>query len=215
MKLISHSSWTGVEYFITGGDVHGRFTVDAATGSLKTIRPLDREGWAGYHIHLAAWKSPYYTTTTVRITVDDENDHGPVIGTFLAAQSVDIPRQWPLGQPIVFVEAQDADDGVNGQLTFSLLTSGETDDVGADKRALFAVNRTTGSVYLVHPLGPDTETVKLVVRVTDGGNLSATQTVRLRVVSVRRDTLESHKIVFQVSFKNQFTIFRKYLNGTE
>ncbi|OQV21495.1 hypothetical protein BV898_04699 [Hypsibius exemplaris] len=99
-------------------DALGQFTVDAATGHLRSAYPLDREAASSYHLHVTAWRSPFFARTSVQVRVEDENDNAPIIG-MLRGDVYEIPRSWPVGLPLLSVRAEDADAGVNGQTTFS------------------------------------------------------------------------------------------------
>ncbi|OQV21491.1 Cadherin-related tumor suppressor [Hypsibius exemplaris] len=215
MRLLDHESWPDVEYFITAGDALGQFTVDAATGHLRSAYPLDREAASSYHLHVTAWRSPFFARTSVQVRVEDENDNAPIIGN-LRGDVYEIPRSWPVGLPLLSVRAEDADAGVNGQTTFSLVE----EDGGADKQApRLAVNRTTGSIYLVHPLSSsDTETVKsvvVVVQATDGGNLSSKgERIRFRFGPPKNCRIHFLNSMYRLSLPEDQAVNSRILNLT-
>ena len=146
VRLKTFDKLNGVEYFITDGDSDGIFSYDAKTGILRTVRAVDREETASYHLKLSAWMSPYYASTSIDIAVKDVADSAPVITSFkdVKVGKMDIPCSWPLGQAIVQISADDADMGVNGQLAIAF--------VHYDQTSPFSINSPSGVITLVRPL---------------------------------------------------------------
>ncbi|XP_066477458.1 protocadherin-8-like [Tiliqua scincoides] len=184
-----------IAYRLLDGEVRGAalplstyLSVDARSGELRALRTLDYEQCPQLEAELEACDggSPRLCQRTrVAVTVVDQNDNPPrITSPPLLNGSADLPL--PLGVPVGFliarIAAQDADDGPNAELTFSLL--------GAET-ALFAIGPRTGELFLKQPLpaaGAWTESAFLLdVAVEDGGRPPLACTARLRLIPT--DTL--------------------------
>lgn len=68
---------SNVNYYITGGDVYGKFQVHK-NGEIFVNGALDRETVDRYKLLLAATDGAYVTTATVLVDILDDNDNSPV-----------------------------------------------------------------------------------------------------------------------------------------
>ncbi|KAK8375851.1 hypothetical protein O3P69_008534 [Scylla paramamosain] len=160
-------------YSIVGGD-DNKFTLDAATGHLSLQDTLDRETKSEYDLTVRADDGVQHTDTTVYIEVTDTNDNPPVFHE--PAYSFDIPEDADRGSQVGQVSAWDADEGTNGQVSYTVIS-----DWGND---VFSLNPQTGVFTLTSRL--DYEQVQhyiLVVQAQDTGrpSLSSTVTVYFNV----------------------------------
>lgn len=127
------------EYFLTG-EASGAFTIDPATGILRTGHRLDREA-SSQHTFTAVARdgsiqNPRSTTVTIKVHVTDVNDNDPIweenpFDIFLAPQS-------PTNQTTAVLRASDPDLGPNGTVMFSF----------AEAQPMFSVNKHTGEIQL-------------------------------------------------------------------
>uniref|UniRef100_A0A2K6ARP0 Protocadherin-16 n=1 Tax=Macaca nemestrina TaxID=9545 RepID=A0A2K6ARP0_MACNE len=160
---------------LSGGDPRGLFSLDAISGLLQTLRPLDRELLGPVlelEVRAGSGVPPAFAVARVRVLLDDVNDNSP---TFPAPEdTVLLPPNTAPGTPIYTLRALDPDSGVNSRVTFTLLAGGG----GA-----FTVDPTTGHVRLMRPLGPSGGPAhELELEARDGGSPPRTSHFRLRVV---------------------------------
>jgi len=157
------------------------FHVDQQTGVIFTRRQVDRETDGDYFrfdVTAGDLSNALYVVsdrTTVVVHVTDVNDNRPTI-VFPACDDdvceLDVIMTSP-GDVIVHVIAVDADD-VNGQVRYELIGD-------ATAGRLFAINATSGEVYVRREIGADLVEgeglIQLQVRVTDAGTPPLTTTV--------------------------------------
>ncbi|XP_032832883.2 protocadherin Fat 4-like [Petromyzon marinus] len=163
-----------VTYRLEGGE--GALEIDATTGELRTLVPLDRELRDGYP--LLVWATDggartggaLSTSVSVLVTVTDVNDNGPA---FLNAPYVaSVPTPTPSGALIFVPTAVDADYGANASLRFSL---------SGDDAHLLALDPSLGSLSAAAPLrGPADFTVHLTATELAPPHRSAATTVTVR-----------------------------------
>ncbi|XP_064092540.1 cadherin-related tumor suppressor-like [Macrobrachium nipponense] len=160
-------------YSLVDGD-DNRFALDAETGSLSLQETLDRETKSEYELTVRADDGEQHTDTTIYIKVTDTNDNPPEFKE--PAYSFDIPEDAERGSKVGKVSATDADEGTNGQVSYTVIS-----DWGND---VFSLNPQTGVFTLTSRL--DYEQVQhyiLVVQAQDTGtpSLSSTVTVYFNV----------------------------------
>ncbi|XP_045146467.1 protocadherin-16 [Echinops telfairi] len=174
---------------VTYGGVSGEsFFLDPDTGVLRTLRVLDREEQEEINLTVYArdrGSPPLLTHVTVRVTVEDENDHAPTFGS--AHLSLEVPEgQDP--QTLTTLRASDPDVGANGQLQYRIL---DGDPTGA-----FVLNVASGEFGTRRPLDRELEPAyQLKIEARDGGQpvLSATLLVTVTVLDAN-----DHAPVFPV-----------------
>ena len=177
----------GVVYSIVDGDRDGVFTIDPEKGIISTAKRIDREQRHIYQLTVTARAGSSYGTASVNVTLLDVNDNAPRFDA--ARTSGRLAENWPSGRQVFLARADDADDGDNSRLTYSL-TLNPLD--------LFAIDSSSGVVWLTRPLRlelqQDVETLTLEVTATDGGQpaLSSRQLVTLSV-----DDVNDHTPVFE------------------
>uniref|UniRef100_A0A2K5VG53 Protocadherin-16 n=1 Tax=Macaca fascicularis TaxID=9541 RepID=A0A2K5VG53_MACFA len=177
--LIPFSSSLGrlapVTLSLSGGDPRGLFSLDAISGLLQTLRPLDRELLGPVlelEVRAGSGVPPAFAVARVRVLLDDVNDNSPAFPA--PEDTVLLPPNTAPGTPIYTLRALDPDSGVNSRVTFTLLAGGG----GA-----FTVDPTTGHVRLMRPLGPSGGPAhELELEARDGGSPPRTSHFRLRVV---------------------------------
>ncbi|XP_041034757.1 protocadherin-23 [Carcharodon carcharias] len=144
-------------------DTFGAFTINGNTGIIVTTNELDRETKSQYVFRAVAIdnsiQSPRSTTVNVMIHIEDVNDNFPIFMQNPVIAHVTTDTQ--ISHVIATVKAVDKDLGQYGIVTFQIL---QPDSV-------FAVNNTTGEIYLKTPLSQNHfHTNHLSVVAMDQGN---------------------------------------------
>lgn len=165
-------------YSIVGGNAGNAFAINASTGQITVINSsainFETTAQFGLQVKVADGANPSLSATqTVTITVGDVNE-GPSIA---ANQFLSIAEDATAGASVGFIIATDPDQSApNNALTYSI--------VGGNTGNVFTINAATGQVTVADPSllsFATTPLYTLSIQVTDGGNLSATQTVTVNV----------------------------------
>ncbi|KAM5169165.1 protocadherin beta-16-like isoform 10-T10 [Callospermophilus lateralis] len=141
-------------------------------------KELDREEEPELNLTLTALDGgspPRSGTTTIRILVLDVNDNAPKFSQLI--YETQAPENSPLGSLVVKVSAEDADSGVNAEVTYSFF------DADEDIQTIFQINPFSGEIILKALL--DYELVKshkINIQAIDGGGLSARCMVLVQVL---------------------------------
>ncbi|XP_065546889.1 protocadherin gamma-A2-like [Lathamus discolor] len=173
------------------GDEHFSLAVQAGPGGsqrpeLVLAKALDREEAAFHELVLRASDGgePARTgTARIRVAVVDANDNAPVFSQ--AEYTVRVPEDVPMGSVLVAVTASDADEGLNGQVKYSLKKITEK----ASK--ILQLDAVTGTLTLMR--SPDFEEMSLYeleVQAHDGGGLFDTAKVVITVTDVNDNAPE-------------------------
>ncbi|XP_044060644.1 protocadherin gamma-A4-like isoform X21 [Siniperca chuatsi] len=143
-------------------------------------KELDREEQKELRLLLTALDggSPQRTgTATVHVTVLDANDNAPVF-TQTMYKTI-LPENSPLDTVVVTVAATDADEGLNGEVTYELSRISETG------RKVFALNHTTGEIKVIGPLDFEKESLyEMRVDAKDGYGLTSESKVMIEISDV-------------------------------
>ncbi|XP_048187605.1 protocadherin beta-1 [Perognathus longimembris pacificus] len=149
--------------------------------SLVTDRSLDREAVPGYNVTLVAVDTgppSLSTETVIEVLLSDINDNPPV---FREESYVLTVRE--NNSPAVFigkVHAGDLDEGENAQVTYSLLPPPSGD---LSVFAYISINPDNGKLYALRTMDYEAiQDFQFVVKATDGGFLSLSSQVTVRVV---------------------------------
>ena len=164
-----------IVYSILTGDPHGRFAVNASTGAVYAISPLDREQNETYHliIEVSDRGNPRQRVTTpIDVVVLDVNDNSPTFARDVFAATI---REDVIPSSSVFtLSAHDPDKGTNSDLRYHI-SRGNGDQA-------FAVDETTGLVttkkFLDRELRQD---YSLDIQVSDRGTIPRTGTTSLNI----------------------------------
>ncbi|KAM9266184.1 LOW QUALITY PROTEIN: uncharacterized protein FYN16_006672 [Cariama cristata] len=185
------SGRNSVQSYELSGDEHFSLAVQAGPGGdqrpeLVLAKALDREEAAFHELVLRASDGgePARTgTARIRVAVLDANDNAPVFSQ--AEYTVRVPEDLPVGSRLLTVNATDADEGPNSELTYSLRgESGTASDV-------FQVDARTGEITATGRLDYEAATLyELEVQVRDGGDLSARAKVLVHLVDVNDNAPE-------------------------
>lgn len=110
-----------VRYFLKEGDAD-LFRINASSGEIFMLRALDREEQSEYILTLVAMDSgspPLTGTGTVRVIVQDTNDHSPEFQR--QSYRAIIEENLPVGSTVLIPHATDKDAGLNAKIRFSLM----------------------------------------------------------------------------------------------
>lgn len=110
-----------VRYFLKEGDAD-LFRINASSGAISLLRALDREQQSEYVLTIVAMDSgspPLTGTGTVRVVVQDINDHSPMFER--QSYRAVIEENLPVGSTVLVPHASDKDAGLNSKIRFSLL----------------------------------------------------------------------------------------------
>ncbi|NXJ86587.1 PCDG2 protein, partial [Trogon melanurus] len=173
------------------GDDHFSLAVQAGPGGdqrpeLVLAKALDREEAAFHEMVLRASDGgePRRTgTVRIRVAVLDANDNAPVFRQ--AEYAVRVPEDVPVGSTLVTVSAADADEGLNGQVKYSLK---KATDMASE---ILNLDSETGSITLLRSLDfEEGISYELEVQAHDGGGLFDTTEVTITVTDVNDNVPE-------------------------
>lgn len=134
-----------IRYSIVGGNERDSFEIDAETGAVSIARPLDYERTREYLLTVQAvdrGSPPLSDVATVNVTVVDANDNAPTFAR--RSYSARVREDAPVGELVLRPVAEDADDGDNGRVVYSI--------EAGDREGRFAVDRDSGRVTVAAPL---------------------------------------------------------------
>ncbi|XP_032559239.1 protocadherin gamma-A10-like [Chiroxiphia lanceolata] len=185
------SGQNSLQSYELSGDEHFSLAVQTGPGGdqrpeLVLAKALDREEAAFHELVLRASDGgePSRTgTARIRVTVLDANDNAPVFSQ--AEYTVRVPEDVPVGSTLVTVTATDADEGLNGQVRYSLK---KVSDMASD---IFRLNAETGEITLLRSLDfEEGNYYELEVQAHDGGGLFDTVKVTISVTDVNDNVPE-------------------------
>ncbi|XP_075020114.1 protocadherin gamma-A2-like isoform X4 [Calonectris borealis] len=180
-----------VQSYALSGDEHFSLAVEAGPGGdqrpeLVLAKALDREEAAFHELVLRASDGgePARTgTARIRVAVLDANDNAPVFSQ--AEYTVRVPEDVPVGSALVTLTATDADEGLNGDVRYSLK---KTKDMASE---IFHLESETGAITLVRSLDfEEGDSYELEVQAHDGGELFDTAKVAISVIDVNDNAPE-------------------------
>uniref|UniRef100_A0A8C4HPL9 Protocadherin-16 n=1 Tax=Dicentrarchus labrax TaxID=13489 RepID=A0A8C4HPL9_DICLA len=214
--VVRAAAKTGVSkdifYSISSGDPDGYFTVDSASGTIRTALPLDHETCSSLDLEIQARSGspPAYGTSRVRITISDVNDNAP---TFLpsSSESLLLPEITKMGTVIYTIQATDKDSGHNGQLSFDLVSAGAAGSTG---QRTFGVDRGSGEVRLIGSLSYETvPRYDLQVVSKDGGapQLSSTFTLVVHIQAQDAQGPNFDTLTYRVELRENTPLNTRFL----
>uniref|UniRef100_A0A673W2K6 Cadherin domain-containing protein n=1 Tax=Salmo trutta TaxID=8032 RepID=A0A673W2K6_SALTR len=113
----------------------------------------------------------------IHVTVLDANDNAPVFSQ--AVYKASLPENSPLDTVVVTVSATDADEGVNGEVTY------EFDDVSDENSNLFSLDHETGKITVVGPVDYEKESsYEMQISAKDGLGLASYSTLIIEITDV-------------------------------
>uniref|UniRef100_A0A2K5E9P2 FAT atypical cadherin 4 n=1 Tax=Aotus nancymaae TaxID=37293 RepID=A0A2K5E9P2_AOTNA len=149
-----------LDYEIVNGNMENSFSINHATGEIRSIRPLDREKVSHYVLTIKSSDkgSPSQSTSVkVMINILDENDNAPRFSQIFSAH---VPENSPLGYTVTRVTTSDEDIGINAISRYSIM----------DTSLPFTINPSTGDIVISRPLNrEDTDRYRIRVSAHDSG----------------------------------------------
>ena len=151
-----------VRYSIVTGNEDRTFELNPVTGSLETVRALDRETTSKYILVIQASDHGLpqkFTDVEFTILLLDINDNIPTFAKPVYTTSV---AENHVESNIFSLTAQDNDKGTNGSVFYEIINGNDS--------GVFTINSSTGAVALNHALNREKQSeYTLTVRATDGG----------------------------------------------
>ncbi|KAI4901302.1 hypothetical protein NFI96_030521, partial [Prochilodus magdalenae] len=130
-------------------------------------------------------------TVRIHVTVLDVNDNAPVCNQ--AVYKIDVKENSPVGSVLATVSAADADEGINGQISYSIAQASK------EARALFDINSETGDIKNIGGLDYENERSYIInIKAKDKGGLANTCKVIIDVM----DENDNAPTVQLMSFSN-------------
>uniref|UniRef100_A0A4W5QE65 Cadherin domain-containing protein n=1 Tax=Hucho hucho TaxID=62062 RepID=A0A4W5QE65_9TELE len=143
-------------------------------------KELDREGHHEIKLLLTAMDggTPQRSgTVVIHVTVLDANDNAPVFSQ--AVYKASLPENSPLDTVVVKVSATDADEGLNGEVTY------EFDDVSDENSNVFSLDHKTGKIIVVGPVDYEKESsYEMQISAKDGLGLASYSTLIIEITDV-------------------------------
>lgn len=147
--------------FALNSSTSGPFAIDRYTGVITLTQALDYEAQREYALIVWASDSLHQTTGEVEVQVLDVNDNAPVFSQ--VSYQVELSELVPADALVVLVSATDRDSGLNGKVTYRLLSS---------PLQGFYIKPDEGSVFTNKPLKAITNSnpIHLLVEARDQGD---------------------------------------------
>ncbi|XP_017948110.2 protocadherin gamma-B1 isoform X43 [Xenopus tropicalis] len=140
--------------------------------------PLDRETESIHEIVLTAFDggSPMQTgTALIRVTITDSNDNFPIFAQ--EVYKVSIRENMPLNSTILHVSANDKDEGINAQITYSFSATSK------QASRSFAINAISGEIKTKENIDFEkTKYYEISVQARDGGGLVSHAKVLIEII---------------------------------
>lgn len=162
-----------------------KFGINSTSGVVHVAGQLDRESVAVFYLKIeardnAAQDSQKFSVTTLKVVLEDVNDCPPVfIPSVYKTRALE---DLPVGTVLAWLETQDPDLGLGGQVQYSLAN---------DYNGWFEVDRTSGAIRLMKELDYETQQLyNLSVRAKDRGkpvSLLSVTSVEVEVVDVNEN----------------------------
>ncbi|XP_076020944.1 protocadherin gamma-A11-like [Genypterus blacodes] len=172
------------------------FILGVETNSVELVldKEFDREQLKEISLVLTALDggSPQRSgTVVIHVTVLDANDNIPVFSK--AVYEASLPENAPIGTVVVTVSATDADEGVNGDVTYDF------GHISEEVRTIFVIDHKTGDVKLASTVDYETTpSFELRVKAKDGLGLTSYAKVNIHVTDVN----DNEPIIFLKSIYN-------------
>ncbi|XP_068182524.1 protocadherin gamma-A10-like [Antennarius striatus] len=158
------------------------FILSANENTIEIVldKELDRENQQELNLLLTALDggSPQRSgTVVIHVTVLDANDNAPVFSQDVYKAS--LPENSPVDTVVVTVSAADADEGVNGDVTY------EFGHVTDDEKEMFTIDRKLGEIRLISAVDYETtSSYEIRVKAKDGLGLSSYSKVIISITDV-------------------------------
>ncbi|XP_043982249.1 protocadherin beta-16-like isoform X38 [Gambusia affinis] len=150
------------------------------TVELVLDKELDREKQKEINLLLTALDggSPQRSgTVVIHVTVLDANDNAPVFSQ--AVYKASLPENSPVGTVVITVSATDADEGVNGDVSYDFA------HINEDVKKKFTIDRKVGEIRVTEPVDYEvTTSYEIRIKAKDGLGKSSYAKVIISVTDV-------------------------------
>ncbi|NWJ07911.1 CAD23 protein, partial [Crypturellus undulatus] len=192
-----------LSYYITQGNEDLTFRMDRVTGEIATRpSPPDRERQSSYHLVVTVedeGNPSLSATTTVHVTVLDENDNAPTFQKPLYEVTLD-EGPATLNATLVTVQAHDQDEGPNGTVAYAI-TEGNILDT-------FHIESATGQIRTVKELDYEISHGRytLIVTATDQCPIISRRLTSTTTVLVNLNDINDNQPTFPRPYEGPFDI---------
>ncbi|XP_072515541.1 protocadherin gamma-A4-like isoform X10 [Salminus brasiliensis] len=189
----------GIQSYALSPTDHFKLELNSQTDGSKHVemilqRELDREERDELHLVLIAYDggSPKKSgTVRIHVTVLDINDNAPVCKQ--DEYKIDVVETSPIGTVLTTVSAVDADEGINGQISYSIAQASK------EARDIFTINAETGDIKTLRSLDYENERSYVInIKTKDKGGLADTCKVVIDIV----DENDNPPTIQLMSFSN-------------
>ncbi|XP_051541220.1 protocadherin Fat 3-like [Myxocyprinus asiaticus] len=128
-----------VLHAISDGNSDNHFNINLESGLIYVYQPLDRETSDRYLLNITVYDLGLPQRSSWRfltVNIEDVNDNSPKFSQ--ESYNAVVPENATIGTEVIQVTASDDDLGLNGEISYTLLTN----------TPLFTINSETGSVYV-------------------------------------------------------------------
>ncbi|XP_062436462.1 cadherin-23-like [Rhea pennata] len=192
-----------LSYYITQGNEDLTFRMDRVTGEISTRpSPPDRERQSSYHLVVTVedeGNPSLSATTTVVVTILDENDNAPAFQQPLYEVTLDEGPD-TLNATLVTVWARDQDEGPNGTVAYAIT---EGNILGT-----FHIDSATGQIRTVKELDYEISHGRytLIVTATDQCPLLSRRLTSTTTVLVNLNDINDNQPTFPRPYEGPFDI---------
>ncbi|XP_033646357.1 protocadherin Fat 4-like [Asterias rubens] len=155
-----------IVYSISAGNDLQWFEIDSETGLVTTKAQLDREVASVIELNITAIDQgvqPMSSSTTLTVTILDENDEAPVFTN--PPYTTSVPENIIGRFEVISVLAVDGDQGTNGLVRYAF-----TADVEHQYPGIFSIDAVSGTIFTETALNhEDVSEYDLIVRAFDAG----------------------------------------------
>ncbi|XP_064829050.1 protocadherin gamma-A10-like [Oncorhynchus masou masou] len=165
---------------------NGHFILSVDTNVIELVldKELDREQERDLTVLLSASDggTPQRSgTVVIHVTVLDANDNAPVFNQ--AVYKASLPENSPLDTVVVTVSAADADDGVNGEVTYDFGHISEED------KNMFFINSKMGEIRVIGSIDyEEVSSFELRIQAKDGLGLASYSKVIIDITDINDNT---------------------------
>ncbi|XP_031719293.1 protocadherin Fat 4 [Anarrhichthys ocellatus] len=145
-------------YFLQKGNSDGLFSI-SPSGTFQILHSLDRERESSYFVNIVAVDSglmPLTGTLTIHVIVDDVNDNRPEFTQ--EGYNTIVSEDSPTGTVFAMITASDVDEGVSGEIRYSMENLDVPFDIAETSGELFTtdvLDRETVAIYRLMVIGSD------------------------------------------------------------
>ncbi|CAL4082232.1 unnamed protein product, partial [Meganyctiphanes norvegica] len=133
----------GTGYSLENVEPEGLFTIDATSGIIS-VGDGNRDEWSYSFLAVAEDNGGHISTVPVTVNIIDENTNKPQFNDCASYDLVKVQEN-VTNVHVVKVQATDADTGINGEVTYSLLNDYE----------VFAIDAVTGQITITQAVDRD------------------------------------------------------------